>query len=316
MPSLSKYITSSLICIFSFSLFAENIDYEELIQGVFQNSDQYPKRLLELGATNINYEVKKGGKSYFFRHSANLAKELYSSQDIEYLVLKQLEKTKFVPCPYFFDSKRGLMITEYIEHDEVTLDLQDQKVQEAICGMLKSIEEENIVVDRVFDPYQDTLVLAKKATTPLPQGLDGMLSALEKISKNLRENPRKTLCHLDLHHKNILQKGDRLFLIDWEYAAMSHPYHTFASMASIERWSDDDMWKILDNYMGNSSQEDKECMYLYRIVSDLFWAVWCHVQMENPSTNSPYTEWRDLFFAAAKERINELESVQGESRLC
>jgi thiamine kinase-like enzyme len=97
---------------------------------------------------------------------------------------------------------------------------------------------------------------------------------------------------------------------------MSHPYHTFASMASIERWSDHEMWKILDNYMGNSSQEDKECMYLYRIVSDLFWAVWCHVQMENPSTNSPYTEWRDLFFAAAKERINELESVQGESRIC
>lgn len=66
MPSLSKYITSSLICIFSFSLFAENIDYEELIQGVFQNSDQYPKRLLELGATNINYEVKKGGKELLF----------------------------------------------------------------------------------------------------------------------------------------------------------------------------------------------------------------------------------------------------------
>ena len=178
--------------------------------------------------------------------------------------------------------------------------------------MLKRVENEKLDVDRVFHPYLETLALVKKAVAPLPQGFhEKALSALMKISKKLEQYPKKTLCHLDLHHKNILRKGDRLFFIDWEYAAMSHPYHTLASMASIERWSDEMMWQILGNYTDRPTQQDRDCMALYRIVSDLFWTAWCHLQMENPSTNSPYKEWRDLFFLAAMERIEKFETDQG-----
>jgi thiamine kinase-like enzyme len=294
---------------FVLALHAEEIkDVEEFIEAVLDDSGKYPKRLLELGATNTNYQVMKGGKSYFFRLSGNLLEELYSRQDIEYSVLKQLENKKIAPCPYFFDMKRGILITEYIEHDGVLVDLQDQNVQKAVCELLKSIEEENISLDRTFDPYLDISALVKKAQTPLPKELcEAALPIVEKISKKLSRFPKKTLCHLDLHHKNILKKDGRLFLIDWEYAAMSHPYHTLASMASIERWTDKQMWQILGHYTKEHTPEDRECLYLYRVVSDLFWAAWCHVQMENPSTNSPYADWRDLFIEAAKERICKLE---------
>jgi thiamine kinase-like enzyme len=294
---------------FVLALHAEEIkDVEEFIGAVLNDSGKYPKRLLELGATNTNYEVVKEGKSYFFRLSANLLKELYANQEIEYRVLKELEKKGIVPCPYFFDPKRGILITEYIDHDGVAVDLLDPDVQKVVCEILKSIERDKIELQRTFDPYQDILALIKKASTPLPIGVgESVLPTLKKISEQLDKYPKKTLCHLDLHHKNILQKGDSLFLIDWEYAAMSHPYHTLASMASIERWSDEQMWQILGNYTLNPTIEDRECLYLYRIISDLFWAVWCHIQMENPSTNSPYTEWRDLFSEAAKERIRQFE---------
>ncbi len=287
---------------------------EEMIDGVLQDDPRYPKRLLELGATNTNYQVKKGEKSYFFRLSSDLFKELYADQEVEYSVLKQLENTKIAPRPYFFDPTRGILITEYIEHDGVAVDLLEQKVQKVVCDMLKRIEKEHLSVERVFHPYLDTLALVRKAKDPLPKGFQKQaLPALEKISKKLMQYPQKTLCHLDLHHKNILKKEDSLFLIDWEYAAMSHPYHTLASMASIERWSDEEMWQILAQYSGQLTQEDKDCMFFYRIVSDLFWTAWCHVQMENPSTDSPYADWRDLFFSAAMERIEKLETYQGDA---
>lgn len=307
MVNLIKFLFIPLLFL---PLCAEDLkDAEEMIESVLQDLPRYSKRLLELGATNTNYEVQKEGKRFFFRLSANLVKELYSSQDIEYMVLKQLDKKGIVPCPYFFDSKRGILITEYIEHDGEAVDLSDPKIQKIVCEMLWLVDDENIVVDRTFDPYRDTLALIKKASTQMPKDLERLTqTALVKISKKLSIFPKKTLCHLDLHHKNILKKGDRLFFIDWEYAAMSHPYHTLASMASIERWSDEQMWQILSRYSPNPNQEDKECLFLYRVVSDLFWAAWCHVQMENPSTNSPYTEWRDLFLEAAKERIKRLES--------
>ena len=289
------------------------LGYDEMIEGVLKDHPKYPKRLLELAATNTNYQVKKGGESYFFRLSSNLLKELYSSQEVEYSVLNQLENTHIAPRPYFFDPKRGILITEYIEHDEIAVDLLDQKVQKTVCDMLKRIENEHLDVDRVFHPYLETLALIKKAATPLPEGFhEKALSALENISQKLAQYPKKTLCHLDLHRKNILRKGDTLFFIDWEYAAMSHPYHILASMASIERWSDEMMWQILGNYTEQPTQEDRYCMALYRIVSDLFWTAWSHLQMENPSTNSPYPKWRDLFFKSAMERIEKLPADQGD----
>ena len=312
-----KFHQFPFLCLVFFSLCmvplrADFQGAEEMIEGVYKDDPRYPKRLLDLGATNTNYQVKKGGESYFFRLSSNLLKELYSSQEVEYSVLKQLENTHIAPRPYFFDPKRGILITEYIEHDEIAVDLLDQKVQKTVCDMLKRVENEKLDVDRVFHPYLETLALVKKAVAPLPQGFhEKALSALMKISKKLEQYPKKTLCHLDLHHKNILRKGDRLFFIDWEYAAMSHPYHTLASMASIERWSDEMMWQILGNYTDRPTQQDRDCMALYRIVSDLFWTAWCHLQMENPSTNSPYKEWRDLFFLAAMERIEKFETDQG-----
>ncbi|NDE63728.1 MAG: hypothetical protein EB053_05180 [Chlamydiae bacterium] len=154
MVNLIKFLFIPLLFL---PLCAEDLkDVEEMIESVLQDLPKYSKRLLELGATNTNYEVQKEGKRFFFRLSANLVKELYSSQDIEYMVLKQLE------------------------------------------------------------------ALMKKASTQMPRDLEGLTqTTLEKIQKKLSIFPKKTLCHLDLHHKNILKKGDRLFLIDWEYAAMS-----------------------------------------------------------------------------------------------
>ncbi|NBU62859.1 MAG: hypothetical protein EBS28_03570, partial [Chlamydiae bacterium] len=58
------------------------LGYDEMIEGVLKDHPKYPKRLLELAATNTNYQVKKGGESYFFRLSSNLLKELYSSQEV------------------------------------------------------------------------------------------------------------------------------------------------------------------------------------------------------------------------------------------
>jgi hypothetical protein len=143
--------------------------------------------------------------------------------------------------------RRNGLEPHILEHDEIAVDLLDQKVQKTVCDMLKRIENEHLDVNRVFHPYLETLALIKKAATPLPEGFhEKALSALENISQKLAQYPKKTLCHLDLHRKNILRKGDRLFFIDWEYAAMSHPYHTLASMASIERWSDEMMWCLAE----------------------------------------------------------------------
>jgi thiamine kinase-like enzyme len=122
----------------------------------------------------------------------------------------------------------------------------------------------------------------------------------------LAQNPTKVLCHLDLHGINVLKSDDRLWIIDWEYAMMSHPFLTLASMASIEGWNDEEMGRLLEDYMGSFTDADFELLYLYRIAIDLFWAAWNEFQAQNSSLNMPYSVWKERFEHAAKTRIEAL----------
>lgn len=43
--------------------------------------------------------------------------------------------------------------------------------------------------------------------------------------------PRRTPCHNDLHHLNVLDDGERLWLADWEYGGCGDPLFDLASFA-------------------------------------------------------------------------------------
>ena len=91
---------------------------------------------------------------------------------------------------------------------------------------------------------------------------------------------------------------------------MSHPFLVLASMASIERWDDEEMRALLADYVGVPSKEDFELLYLYRIAIDLFWTAWNHVQGNCSSLDSPYEEWERLFYEAAAGRIANIITRQ------
>ncbi len=46
---------------------------------------------------------------------------------------------------------------------------------------------------------------------------------------------------LDLYSRNVLDDGSRLYLIDWEYAAMADPLFDLATSPSADFFSDEEM---------------------------------------------------------------------------
>ena len=303
-----RYLFVFVFYFFTFPLHAIE-DWKSFVEDFQENPAKYPHSVIHGGASNINYRVVVDGKEYFLRICPKNTKELYADIEVEYQVLKLLSPLGCSITPVFFDKEKRVMVTEYIEHDHKKLSLQDPLLQQRLFAMLHQIEDSKIKIDREFKPYQDVVDLVEKAKKYHVQNfsdefLNTLLPALQKIERVLQKNPKKTLCHLDLHSLNLLQKEKKLWIIDWEYAAMSHPFLVLASMASIERWDDEEMKKLLSAYLEKPTEEDFYTLYLYRIAADLFWAAWNHIQKDISPIVRPYGEWEELFMKAAQERIN------------
>ena len=55
-------------------------------------------------------------------------------------------------------------------------------------------------------------------------------------------------CHHDLNPGNILWDGNKLRLIDWEYARTAHPLFDLASLSHHYDLSDEDLEHLLNHY--------------------------------------------------------------------
>lgn len=299
------FILPLLLCFHS--LYGE-INWQAILGDFLEQPQNYDHVALSGGASNINYRLAINGSDYCVRMAPQTTQPLYSNLEMEYEVLKLLSHLGVSPKPIYFNRDLRTLITYYIPHLDEPINLTDSQTREAVLNMLRLIEKADVSIPRAFSPYYDTLSLVEKSYSfnapPLSKEFhELLLPALEQIDHVLAKNPRKSLCHLDLHSKNVLKDQNQFWIIDWEYATMSHPYLVLASMASIERWEDREMEKLLTCYEKSPQEIDFYTLYLYRIVIDIFWRAWNHNQAHCSPIEMPYETWGNLYEKAALDRI-------------
>lgn len=283
-------------------------DWPHVFEELYQAPQKYHVSRVYGGASNVNYHLVLDGTHYFVRFLPKTTASLYADLSVEYDVLESISKLGISPKPVYYDPEKRILVEDFVLHNQEEICLLDPMTRHTIFELLHTIENSGVTISRTFRPYRDVVKLVETAESLgcdafSEEFLQLFLPSLQKIDAVLSKNPKKSLCHLDLHSKNILKNRDRFWIIDWEYAAMGHPFLVLASMASIERWDDQQMKKMLDEYLPLAGKEDFYCLYLYRIVADLFWTAWNHVQAHCSPIDNPYAVWESLFYDAARERI-------------
>lgn len=286
------------------------INWPLVIEEIAADSSSYER--IHGGASNVNYHLSLEGEDYFVRFAPPNTQALYANHEIEAEVLQALSPLGVSPEPAYYDAVKRVLVMKFIAPEKEEIDLLDPATRRSVFALLHKIENSGIHIARTFQPYEDVMKLVSLSPSEdySEEFYQIFLPALQWIDSFLAKNPYKTLCHLDLHHKNLLKKGDRHWIVDWEYAMMSHPFLVLASMASIERWDDEEMHALLIDYMQTPSEEDFELLDLYRIAIDLFWTAWNHVQSHCSPLDNPYEEWEKLFYGAAAKRIPKIITKQ------
>jgi thiamine kinase len=133
------------------------------------------------------------------------------------------------------DPSQRFMISEYLDGRVWTpADFTDVDSLRRLGGTLRRLHEIKPPIPAPFDLGALLSGFSERIVRADPAARAAMTQLMQRARVSLREcgTDARTpaLFHSDLHHSNILEAGGRLFLIDWEYAAVGDPLNDLACL--------------------------------------------------------------------------------------
>ncbi|MDD6678366.1 MAG: phosphotransferase [Firmicutes bacterium] len=243
------------------------------------------------GVTNLTYALcTESGKKYALRVPGKGTNEYINRADemANIAVANTLGIMPYVTCA---DPETGILIMDFIENS-VACSMEDvyhDASLERICRTLHQVHTSGKTFRNEFDiPKMQKMYrehfreLGGNAPKPLRREEKRMDEWMDYL---FREYPKELVtCHIDPKLNNFLKKGNRIFLIDWEYSGMADLYFELANFALTNNLSEEEEKRFLDCYFRVSGIPFRREKYLlYKFVTDYLWIYWHLIKCQENS---------------------------------
>lgn len=265
----------------------------------FLISDENPKTRLEKGFTNQIYLCTIDGVECALRIPAK-DWALITSHEGEIAAMRSEMIQKYDVPTLFYDPHTGVKLTRYI-HDALTYSesTRSDKIQlSAQC--MKSLHQEKLNCDYHFD-----VLKMFEAYRTQAEGIPFTFAQLDEILSYIdSQQDLKVFCHNDWVDGNLLFTDERMYLIDYEYAGMNHPYFDVMSFLSENEIDDPHQRKqFYDIYFDGDVPYNQ--LKAWELFED---ALWCHWAW------GMYVRRRDqLYYEIAQAKARHYQKVQTAS---
>ncbi len=247
------------------------------------------------GLSNYNYRVSSSLGEFFVRLGGeNFSSSLGIDRVKEYAIYQRLKEDKITPELIYFDCVNGNLISSFISgtHYGKVRGKWLYEKESSIANMINlmkkyhkhtsSLEEE---IDYPFEIIQKYLEKAHQLSVALPQDMDEVINIVQKIKLSLPSQP-KVLCHQDLFPTNFIYDGEKLYLIDWEYAHWSDPFYDLASLCVQNQFDREEKEIALTSYFGLATSQHKTHLEMMCMLYSMRSALWCFNQNQNMADKS------------------------------
>jgi len=114
----------------------------------------------------------------------------------------------------------------------------------------------------------------------------------QAIGEALRERPLGTVpCNNDLLAANFIEDGQRVWLIDYEYAGNNDPFFEIGNLWSEASGDPDDLERLVTAYVGRRSAALTARAHLWGLVSKYGWMLWASIQDETSNLDFDFWSW-------------------------
>lgn len=235
---------------------------------------------LAAGLVNESYRVERSGRVYSMRLAADVP-ELGFDRDWECAVLECAARAGLAPAIVCCEPSQGILVTEWNGgHAWTDEELRLPDNIRALTGLVRQVHALPIPMPaRVMSPAAWTAHYNRAAARAgMRSGRSaGLRFAAHERLEDLAAIPsaRAVLCHSDLHRHNVAA-GERLVLLDWEYAHVSDPYWDLAAWIANNDGTASFATQVLAGYLERPAGEHESArlrllIWLYDYVC-LLWS--------------------------------------------
>src|ERR1700733_1944311 len=217
------------------------------------------------GLINETYRVVRDGESFALRIAAANPHHLGVDREWEGRVLGAAVAADLAPAIVYRDPRRGILLTRWVEGVPLSpAQARSAPGIERIAGLLRRIHALPMPAPaRLMSP--ERWIDYYSGPAPHPQADLRKAAAAQLAALAALPGAETAVCHSDLHVQNLIDRGDSLVLLDWEYAHVSDPLWDLAGWRAKHDFEPELRRELLTRYTGRPSTRG-ESLRLERLV--------------------------------------------------
>ncbi len=260
------------------------------------------------GITNRALQLRVGGTPYFVSipgaHSHLLA--IPRAQEVENA--RRAAAVGISPQVVHYLPDSGVMVVEWLEGR--TLGVGDMHSPELVARVAAAARQlhrarpfaNDFDLFRLAREYRQ--LLSREKMQP-PVGYDGYRPLWRELeaAANARREPTRA-CSNDLVPQNVIDDGQRLWIIDFGYSGNNDPCSELGNAAAEWVLNHDEMEGLCAAYFGAAEARRLARMQLYALLSDAAWSLWSVIQERLSDLDFDFTGYGAERWNRARARLD------------
>jgi thiamine kinase-like enzyme len=260
---------------------------------------------MEGGITNRNYRATVGGRDVVVRLPGKDTDLLGIDRAAERAATAAAAGIGVGPEVIAFLPEHGVLVTAYVDARPATPDELRARIPDVAALMHRIHDGPALPVPASplarAEAYRAE---AERRGGRIPDGYDEVHAAATAIVGALPHTPQPI--HSDLLTANFLDDGERLWIVDYEYAGMGDPRFDLANFASHHELDDEGERALLRAYHGREpTEQELAAVRLLRMIAAFWEGMWGVLQ-------AAISELDFDFHAYAAEHLGKVRTDLGE----
>jgi thiamine kinase-like enzyme len=270
---------------------------------------------LDGGITNRNYRVRLGGEDLVLRVCDHGAEVLGIDRTTEEIASRRAAAEGIAPAVVAFLSDVPALVTRWLPGGGLTPEeVRSPSVLPQVAEALRRLHA-SPALPSPFAVFR-LVERQRELAAAVPASYDRARALARRIEAVLTGPEHVPVpCHNDLLTANFVRDGQRVCIVDWEYAGMNDRYFDLGNLAVNNGFGPDDDRALLELYFEEPATERRfAALALMRVISDFREAMWGAVQQVRSDLDFDYAGYAGEHFArldraAADPRIEEWLAV-------
>jgi thiamine kinase-like enzyme len=274
----------------------------DALRPVLGEPESEPERL-EGGITNRNYRLRWAGRDCVLRLPGKETALLGIDRATERDATRAARG--IAPDVIAFEPRLECLVTSFIVGRPVGAEELRGPLLEQVAAALRSVHS-GPPLGYAFSPWQRVAryrATALRRGASLPAGFEEVSAAAARISAALGTRASAP-CHNDLLTANFMHDGERVRLLDWEYAGQGDPFFDLANLASNNDFDEACEEHLLQAYLGAPPRADQlAALRLMRVMAAFWEAMWAVVQSAVSELDFDFGAYAAAHLARVRERL-------------